>query len=122
MTEGHRVKVSNPTELKAQLCYAVANDMHYKQLTFKHAVNRHAKIIASNNWRTPHGFFKYAEVGREATKKRIEAEKAAEANKHATSIPTLPDHFKDLLTLDLSGAGQGDDAVRVNGQCDNADT
>jgi len=117
-----KVKVSNPKELKAQLCYAVANDMHYKQLTFKHAVNRHGMIIASNNWRTPHGFFKYAEVGREATKKRVEAEKAAEANKHATSIPTLPDHFKDLLTLDFSGVGQGCDKPSANGQYDNADT
>jgi len=117
-----KVKVSNPIELKDQLCYAVANDMHYKQLTFKHAVNRHARIIASSNWRTPHGFFKYAEVGRDAVEKRIEAEKAAEANKHATSIPTLPDHLKDLLTLDLSGVGQCDSKVTANGQCVNADT
>jgi len=114
-----RVKVSNPTELKAQLCYAVANDMHYKQLTFKHVVNRHAKIIASNNWRTPHGFFKYAEVGRDAVKKREEVERAAEEGKYDASVPTLPDRFKDLLKLDLSGVGQGDDTVRINGQCDN---
>jgi len=117
-----KVKVSNPTELKAQLCYAVANDMHYKQLTFKHAVNRHAKIIASNNWRTPHGFFKYAEIGRDAVKKREEVERAAEERKYDAFVPTLPDRFKDLLKLDLSGVGQGDDTVRINGQRDNADT
>ena len=116
-----KAKVSNPKELKAQLCYAVANDMHYKQLTFKHAVNRHAKVIASNNWRTPHGFFKYAEIGRESAKKRVESEKAAVPSKHTTSIPTLPDRFKDLLNLDLNGVGQGDDTVRVNGQRNNAD-
>jgi len=117
-----KVHVSNPTELKAQLCYAVANDMHYKQLTFKHAVNRHAKIIASNNWRTPHGFYKYAEVGRDAVKKREEELRAAEEGKYDASVPTLPDHFKDLLNLDLSGAGQGDDTTSVNVQCVNADT
>jgi len=55
-------------------------------------------------------------------KKRIETEKLAEANKHATSIPTLPDHLKDLLTLDLSGVGQGDDALGVDGQCIIVDT
>ena len=117
-----KVKVSNPTELNAQFCYAVANDMHYKQLTFKHAVNRHAKIIASSNWRTPHGFYKYAEVGRKAAQKRIETENAAKASKHNTSIPTLPDHFKDLLSLNLSGVGQGGSTVSANAQCDNADT
>ena len=117
-----RVKVSNPTELKAQLCYAVVNDMHYKQLTFKHAVNRHAKIIASNNWRTPHGFFKYAEVGRDSVKKREEVERAAEGSKYDASVPALTDRFKDLFSLDLSWVGQGCDNPSANGQYDNADT
>ena len=56
------------------------------------------------------------------TEKGQEAEKSAEISKHNTSILTLPDHFKDLLTLDLSGVGQGDDALGVDGQCVNADT
>ena len=111
-----KVIVSSTKELKAQLCYAVANDMHYKQLTFKHAVNRHAKIIASNNWRTPHGFFKYAEIGRKASIKREEAERAEEERKFDASVPTLPDHFKDLLNLDLSGVGQGSKKVGAGSQ------
>jgi len=111
-----KVKVSNPTEVKEQLCYAVANDMRYKQLSFKHAVNRHAKIIASNNWRTPHGFFKYAEIGRKASTNREEAERAAEESKYRTSVPTLPDHFKDLFKLDLSGVEQGSKKVDAGSQ------
>ena len=55
-------------------------------------------------------------------KKRIETEKLAEASKHNTSIPTLPDHFKDLLTLDFSGVGQGGSMPNANGQCINVDT
>ena len=117
------VPVSNPKQLKAEVVFKI--EQKHKEAggnNLQHQINSAMKLIRSGKWTTPHGFYKYSETGREAAQMRVETEKAKEASKHNTSIPTLPDHFKDLLTLDLSGAGQGDDTVRINGQCDNADT
>ena len=117
------VPVSNPKQLKAEVVFKI--EQKHKDAggnNLQHQINSAMKLIRSGKWTTPHGFYKYAEVGRDAVKKREEVAMAAEESKYDASIPTLPDHFKDLLKLDLSEAGQGDDAVRVNGQRDNADT
>ena len=117
------VPVSNPKQLKSEVVFKI--EQKHKDAggnNLQHQINSAMKLIRSGKWTTPHWFYKYSEVGRKAAKKRVEAEKAAEANKHATSIPTLPDHLKDLLKLDLGGVGQGGSMPNANGQCDNADT
>ncbi len=105
--------ISNPKELEQQLCYAVANDMQCKHLSFKHAVNRHAKVMLSGNWTTPYGFYKHSVYGRKVAQRRVEDERRADAGKKS-SMPKLPDHFKDLLELDLSDLGQGDGVSRLS--------
>ncbi|HBI40819.1 MAG TPA: hypothetical protein DDY16_07735 [Tenacibaculum sp.] len=117
------VPVSNPKQLKAEVVFKI--EQKHKDAggnNLQHQINSAMKLIRAGKWTTPHGFYKYSEIGLEAVKKREEVERAAEESKYDASVPTLPDHFKDLLKLNLSGVGQGDDAVRVNGQYDNADT
>ncbi len=106
------VIVSNPKELEQQLCYAIANDMQYKHLSFKHAVNRLAQVILSGNWTTPYGFYKHSVYGRKVAQRRVENKSHTDAGKCKVSVPTFPDRFKDLLKLDLSCMGQGYDASR----------
>ena len=57
----HSLKVSNPDELLSQLVFSLESPAQRKgAIDFKHALNRALKIIASGNWRTPHGFKNYA--------------------------------------------------------------
>ena len=116
------VPVSNPKQLKAEVVFKI--EQKHKEAggkNLQHQINSAMRLIRVGKWTTPHGFYKYSECGREAAKKRGKVERTAKERKYDTSVPTLPDHFKDLLNLDLSGVGQGDDRVRVNGQCDNTD-
>ena len=116
------VPVSNPKQLKAEVVFKI--EQKHKEAggnNLQHQINSAMKLIRSGKWTTPHGFYKYSECGREAVKKREEVERATEERKYDTSVPTLPDYFKDLLNLDLSGVGQGCDKPSANGQYDNAD-
>ena len=117
------VPVSNPKQLKDEVIFKI--EQKHKDAggnNLQHQINSAMKLIRVGKWTTPHGFYKYSEAGRDAVKKCEEVERAAEESKYDASVPTLPDHFKDLLNLDLSRVGQGSDAASVNGQCDNADT
>ncbi len=115
------VVISNPKQLKAEVAYKI-NQKHPDAGgdNLQHQINAALCLIRAGKWTTPHGFYKYSNVGRKVVQKHVEAEKRVEASKHNTSIPTLPDHFKDLLTLDLSEVGQGSDTAHANDHCDDA--
>lgn len=117
------VPVSNPKQLKAEVVFKI--EQKHKDAggnNLQHQINSAMKLIRAGKWTTPHGFYKYSEVGREVAQKREKAERSAKESKYDSFVPKLPDHLKDLLTLDLRGVGQGDNMASVDGKCINANT
>ncbi len=115
------VVISNPKQLKAEVAYKI-NQKHPDAGgdNLQHQINTAMKLIRAGKWTTPHGFYKYSDVGRKAAQKCKEVDKKQQTDKLKPQVPTLPDQFKDLFRLDLSGVGRGSEAASVNDQCDGA--
>ena len=102
------IQVSSPLELEAQLCYAIANKIANKSLSFKHAVNRNAKIICDGRWTTPFGFYKYTAFGQTIVDNRNQCIKHNHPPQTSTdTLPSFDEKFEDLLKLDLSLTHKG---------------
>ncbi len=113
------VIISNPKQLKAEVTYKISQkhpDAGGDNL--QHQINSALKLIRTGQWTTPHGFYKYSDVGRKVAQKRVEVDRKQQTDKLKPEVPTLPDQFKDLFKLDLSGVGQDSETASVNDQCD----
>ncbi|HHF7349607.1 TPA: hypothetical protein ACPSKE_002817 [Legionella feeleii] len=65
LTFEHQKQFSAPTQLAAEYLYALLNIEFYlpKVRCFKHRNNILSKMIRTNHWRTPKGFYKYFYLG-----------------------------------------------------------
>lgn len=73
-----KINVSSEKELLEEVIYSILNPEQRKGvLSFKHAVSRCMQLLRQHTWRTPFGFHRYAEYGKE-----IKASREAQLQVH----------------------------------------
>lgn len=102
----NKLSISSPKQLEAEIIFSVLCQAR-KKMTFTHSVSRAMKILADKNWRTPIGFKKYSEVGKQIAAQndqddrdwqRIKRQEVAETQRSVLNIykPMVSSNKKEL--------------------------